>query len=46
LEKWPDHTTFWNWDKEFSIRELRSLLRGAAEQAGLSGTGVIDASGF
>ncbi len=27
LEKSPDHTTFWTWDREFSMRELRSLLR-------------------
>lgn len=24
LEKSPDHTSFWNWDKEFSTRRLRS----------------------
>jgi hypothetical protein len=46
LEKSPDYTTFHNWDKEFSARELRSLLRRSAEQAGISGTGAIDASGF
>ena len=46
LEKSPDHTSFWNWDKEFSTRELRSLLRSSAEQAGISGTAAIDASGF
>lgn len=28
------------------MRTLRSLLRGTAEQAGFSGTGAIDASGF
>ena len=46
LEKSPDHTSLHNWDKEFSTRELRSLLRGTAEQAGISGTAAIDASGF
>jgi IS5 family transposase len=46
LEKSPDHTSFWNWDKEFSTERLRSLLRGTAEQAGISGTAAIDASGF
>ena len=46
LEKSPDHTSFWTWDKEFSTREWRSLLRSSAEQAGISGTGTIDASGF
>jgi len=46
LEKSPDHTSFWNWDKEFPTRELRSLLRRSAEQAGISGIGAIDASGF
>jgi IS5 family transposase len=46
LEKSPDHTSFWNWDKEFPTERLRSLLRGTAEQAGISGTAAIDASGF
>jgi len=46
LEKSPDHTSFCNWEKEISMRTLRSLLRRTAEQAGFSGTGAIDASGF
>src|SRR5699024_3041705 len=45
LEKSPDHTTFHSWDKEFSARELRSLLRRSAEQAGISGTGAAGSSG-
>ena len=27
LEKSPDHTSFCNWEKEISMRTLRSLLR-------------------
>ena len=46
LETSPDHTSFWNWEKEFPTRRLRSLLRSSAEQAGVSGTAAIDASGF
>jgi len=46
LEKSPDHTSFCNWEKEFPMRTLRRLLRSSAEQAGLSGTAAIDASGF
>ena len=46
LTKSPDFTSFSKWDKEFPMRTLRSLLRRSAEQAGLSGTGAIDASGF
>ena len=46
LEKSPDHTSFWNRDKEFSTRKWRSLLHSSAEQAGISGTEAIDASGF
>jgi IS5 family transposase len=46
LNKSPDFTSFSKWDKEFPMRMLRSLLRCSAEQAGISGTGAIDASGF
>lgn len=46
LETSPDHTSFWNWQTEFSTQRLRSLLRSSAEQAGFSGTAAIDASGF
>lgn len=46
LEKSPDYTSFSVWDGEFPMQELRRLLRSSAEQAGLSGTGSIDASGF
>ena len=46
LEKSPDHTSLWNWEHEFSTRRLRSLLRSSAEQAGISGTAAINASGF
>jgi len=46
LDKSPDHTSFSNWDKEFPMQELRRLLRASAEQAGLSGTASVDASGF
>jgi IS5 family transposase len=46
LEKSPDYTSFSKWDGEFPMQELRRLLRRSAEQAGLSGTVSIDASGF
>ncbi|ELZ54507.1 MULTISPECIES: IS5 family transposase [Halorubrum] len=46
LEKSPDFTSFSVWDGEFPMQELRRLLRRSAEQAGLSGTASIDASGF
>lgn len=46
LEKSPDHTSVSNWNKEFSMRQLRRLLRETAEQAGVSGQASIDASGF
>jgi IS5 family transposase len=46
LEKSPDYTSFSKWDGEFPMQELRRLLRASAEQAGLSGTASIDASGF
>ena len=46
LEKSPDFTSFSVWDDEFPMQELRRLLRRSAEQAGLSGTASIDASGF
>jgi len=46
LEKSPDYTSFSVWDDEFPMKELRRLLRASAEQAGLSGTASIDASGF
>jgi IS5 family transposase len=46
LEESPDHSSFSVWDGEFPMEELRRLLRSSAEQAGLSGTGSIDASGF
>jgi IS5 family transposase len=46
LEESPDHTSFSKWEKKFSSRKLRRLLDKSAEQAGWSGTGAIDASGF
>src|SRR6056297_4147711 len=46
LEKSPDYSSFSVWDGEFPMQELRRLLRRSAEQAGLSGTASIDASGF
>ena len=46
LEESPDHSSFSVWDDEFPMQELRRLLRRSAEQAGLSGTASIDASGF
>ena len=46
LDKSPDYTSFSNWDEEFPMQELRRLLRASAEQAGLSGTASVDASGF
>lgn len=46
LEESPDYTSFSKWDGEFRMQELRRLLRRSAEQAGLSGTASIDASGF
>ncbi len=46
LDESPDHTSFSVWDGEFPMQELRRLLRQSAEQAGLSGTASIDASGF
>lgn len=46
LNSSPDHTTLCRWEQKFDIRELRSLLRAAAEQAGWSGVAAIDASGF
>ena len=46
LDKSPDHTSFSNWDGEFPMQQLRGLLRASAEQAGLSGTASVDASGF
>ncbi len=46
LEKSPDHTSVSNWNKEFSMQQLRRLLRETAEQAGVSGRASIDASGF
>jgi IS5 family transposase len=46
IENSPDYTSFSKWDGEFPMQELRRLLRASAEQAGLSGTASIDASGF
>jgi IS5 family transposase len=46
LPKTPDHTTLCRWEQQVSMRELRSLLRTSAEQAGWSGSATIDASGF
>lgn len=46
LERSPDYTSFSKWDGEFPMQEFRRLLRASAEQAGLSGTASIDASGF
>jgi len=46
IDKSPDHTTLCRWEQQVDMRELRSLLRRSAEQAGWSGTAAIDASGF
>lgn len=46
LDNSPDHTTLCRWEQEFEMRELRSLLRQSAEQAGWTGVAAIDASGF
>jgi len=46
LERTPDHTTLCRWEQKFDMRELRSLLRASAEQAGWTGEAAIDASGF
>ena len=46
IEKSPDYSSFSVWDNDFPMKELRRLLRRSAEQAGLSGTASIDASGF
>jgi len=46
IDKSPDHTTLCRWEQQVDMRELRSLLRHSAEQAGWSGTAAIDASGF
>jgi IS5 family transposase len=46
LAKSPDYTSFSKWDREFSTRTFRRLLRRSAEQAGISGRASIDASGF
>jgi IS5 family transposase len=46
LDKSPDYTSFSKWDREFSTRTFRRLLRRSAEQAGISGRASIDASGF
>jgi IS5 family transposase len=46
LDRSPDHTTLCRWEQKFDMRELRSLLRRNAEQAGWTGFGAIDASGF
>ncbi|WP_096593408.1 IS5 family transposase [Halorubrum ezzemoulense] len=46
LDSSPDYSSFSVWDDEFPMKELRRLLRASAEQAGLSGTASIDASGF
>lgn len=46
LDKSPDHTTLCRWEQKFDMRELRRLLRRSAEQAGWTGFGAVDASGF
>jgi IS5 family transposase len=46
IDSSPDHTTLCRWEQKFDMRELRSLLRRSAEQAGWTGIGAIDASGF
>ena len=46
IDKSPDHTTLCRWEQEYRMRDLRSLLRRSAEQAGWSGEAAIDASGF
>lgn len=46
LDSSPDHTTLCRWEQKFDMRELPSLLRRSAEQAGWSGVAAIDANGF
>jgi len=46
LENAPDHTTICRWERKFDMRELRRLLLLSAEQAGWTGAGAIDSSGF
>lgn len=46
LDKSPDYTTLCQWERKFDMRELRSLLRTSAEQAGWTGEAAIDANGF
>ena len=46
IEKSPDYTSFSKWDGDFPMQELRRLLRRSAEQAGWTGFGAVDASGF
>jgi len=36
IDKSPDHTTLCRWEQQVDMRELRSLLRRSAEQAGWS----------
>jgi IS5 family transposase len=46
LDRSPDYTTLCRWEQKFDMCELRSLLRASAEQAGWTGFGAVDASGF
>ncbi|SDK12466.1 transposase, IS5 family [Halovenus aranensis] len=46
LENSSDQSSFSVWDNKCPIQELCRLLRRSAEQAGLSGTTSVDASGF
>lgn len=44
LERTPHYSSFCRWEQKFQMRELRRLLRAAAEQAGWSGEAAIDAN--
>ena len=46
LDEAPHYSSFYRWEQNCRMRELRRLLRASAEQAGWSGTAAIDASGF
>ena len=46
LDEAPYYSSFYRWEQNYRIRELRRLLRASAEQAGWSGVAAIDASGF
>ncbi len=42
----PHYSSFYRWENEYGMRDLRRLFRCSAEQAGWSGEAEIDASGL